>query len=85
MEVVFLDPGKLLRMTGALGPMQSMAVIGTLSVELSAPDGGTKLVATYTAAGYFKGGMNVLAAPTDAVITEQFTRLKTLIEDGNVH
>jgi len=83
MEVVYVDPGKLLRMTGALGPLQAMAATGTLSVELSPANGGTKLIVTYAAAGYFIGGMNALAAPVDEVISEQFTRLKNLIETGD--
>ena len=82
MEVIYVDPGRLLRMTGALGPLQAMAATGTMSVELSAASGGTKLIVTYAVSGYFPGGMNTLAAPVDQVVGEQFTRLKSLIENG---
>jgi len=84
MEVVNADPGKLLRMTGALGPLQSMAATGSMSIQLSGnSNGGTKLDVTYAVAGYLAGGMNALAAPVDGVVAEQFTRLKNLIEQGN--
>jgi hypothetical protein len=32
MRVIFADPGKVLRMQGALGPLQSEAVLGTLTI-----------------------------------------------------
>ena len=37
-RVIFAQPGKLLRLEGALGPLQDMAVTGVLSFNL-APDG----------------------------------------------
>jgi hypothetical protein len=36
----------------------------------------------YTVTGYMPAGMNTWAAPVDSVLTEQFTRLKSLIETG---
>ena len=35
MRVIFAQPGKVLRMQGALGPLQSEAVIGTLTVAIA--------------------------------------------------
>jgi uncharacterized protein YndB with AHSA1/START domain len=43
MEVVFLLPGQLLRFTGGLGPLQEMAIVGSMTFKLSAEGGGTKL------------------------------------------
>ncbi|MES2553659.1 MAG: hypothetical protein V4588_08310, partial [Pseudomonadota bacterium] len=34
MRVIFAQPGKVLRMQGALGPLQSEAVIGTLTIAM---------------------------------------------------
>jgi hypothetical protein len=52
MEIVYAAPGKLLRMTGALGPFQPLAAIGSMSIQLSpAAPGGTDLQVTYTVAG----------------------------------
>jgi uncharacterized protein YndB with AHSA1/START domain len=83
MEVISLAPGKTLRMSGALGPLQGMAAIGTLTFSLSPAEGGTKLDLTYAVAGYLPQGMNSWAAPVDAMLTEQVIRLKTYVETGS--
>jgi uncharacterized protein YndB with AHSA1/START domain len=68
MEVVNLAPGKSVTLSGALGPLQSLAAAGSLTVQFSPAEGGTKLTATYAVAGYLPAGMNTLAAPVDSVI-----------------
>jgi uncharacterized protein YndB with AHSA1/START domain len=83
MEVIHLAPGKTLVLTGGLGPLQSMAASGSMSFQLSAASGGTKLDVTYALAGYFPAGMNTLAGPVDGVLMEQITRLKNYVEHGN--
>jgi uncharacterized protein YndB with AHSA1/START domain len=82
MEVVYLAPEKSLGMTGALGPLQTMAAAGSMRIEFTAEEGGTKLEVTYAVTGYLPAGMNTLAGMVDSVITEQFTRLKNYIERG---
>ncbi len=82
MEVVYFAPGKTLRLSGGLGPLQSIAAAGSMTIQLSASEGGTRLEVTYTVAGYLPAGMNTWAAPVDGVIEEQFTRLKSYIETG---
>lgn len=76
LQVVYADPGKLLRLRGSLGPLQSLAVVGVLSVEFAALAEGTRLTVTYTVGGYAAGGLEGLAAPVDGVIVEQFQRLR---------
>jgi hypothetical protein len=83
MEVLYVDPGKTLVMTGALGPLQSLAATGTMTIQFSMVAGGTKLDARYAVAGYLADGMKSWAAPVDAMLTEQFTRLKAYIERGD--
>jgi uncharacterized protein YndB with AHSA1/START domain len=83
MEVVYVAPGKTLRLSGALGPMQAIAASGIMTIELSAAEGGTKLEVTYAVAGYLPAGMNTWAAPVDGVVEEQFTRLKNYVETGD--
>ena len=43
MEIINVDPGKKLVLTGALGPLQSMAATGSMTIQLSAASGGTKV------------------------------------------
>jgi len=83
MQVVSLMPGKGLGMTGALGPLQSIAATGNMRVQISASEGGAKLEVTYAVTGYLPVGMNTWAAPVNSVLTEQFTRLKSYVEHGN--
>jgi hypothetical protein len=82
MEVVFLAPGKGLILRGALGPMQPLAVTGSMQIQLTAVETGTRLEVTYAVGGYLSKGLNTWAAPVDMVLAEQFTRLKSLIETG---
>lgn len=83
MSVLYFQPGKMLRLGGGLGPLQGIASAGSMTIQLSAANGGTKLDMTYSVAGYFPAGMNTWAAPVDSVLTEQFTRLKNYVERGD--
>jgi len=70
-------------MIGGLGPLQAMAVHGSMKFDLTPVEGGTKLEVTYAVGGYSAAGLNVLAAPVDGVLSEQFMRLKNLLERGD--
>jgi hypothetical protein len=76
-------PGKVLGMTGALGPLQSIAATGNMEIRLSPAEGGTRLELVYNVTGYLPAGMNTWAVPVDAVLTEQVTRLKNYVERGD--
>jgi uncharacterized protein YndB with AHSA1/START domain len=82
MEVVRFAPGKVLVMTGGLGPLQSLAATGSMTIKLSPAAGGTDLDVTYAVTGYLPKGMNTWAAPVSTGLTEQFTRLKNYVEQG---
>jgi uncharacterized protein YndB with AHSA1/START domain len=83
MEVVNFVPGKTLVMTGGLGPLQSLATTGSMTIQLTPAGDGTKLDVTYAIGGYLDGGLNQLAVPVDGVLTQQFTRLKNYLERGD--
>jgi hypothetical protein len=82
MEVTYVSPAQTIVLHGVLGPLLSLAAAGTMQIQLSAADGGTKLEVTYAVAGYLAGGLNSWAGPVDGVLKEQFTRLKNLLESG---
>lgn len=77
MRVIFAQPGKVLRMQGALGPLQSEAVIGTLTVAMEpAKDGGlTKVSFSYVVGGYMRHKVSEIAPAVDKVLAEQFRNL----------
>jgi hypothetical protein len=82
LTVVFADPGKVLRMTGGLGPLQSLAVAGSMSWSLTKIENGTTVEFSYTVGGYRPGGLASLAVPVDNVLSEQLTRFKNFVEKG---
>ena len=76
-RVIFAQPGKLLRLDGALGPLQDMAVSGVLSFNL-APDGpGTRINMTYRVAGVLSMDSAKLAPLVDQVMGIQLGRLRS--------
>lgn len=82
MEVVYFVPGKTLVMIGALGPLQSLAATGSMTIALSPVAGGTKLDLTYAVSGYLAAGMNTWAQPVDGMLAGQLARLKNFAEHG---
>ncbi len=77
MRVIFAQPGKVLRMQGALGPLQSEAVIGTLTVAMEpAKDPAiTKVSFSYVVGGYMRYKVAEIAPAVDNVLGEQFKNM----------
>ena len=84
LEVVFADPGKTLRMIGGLGPLQAMAVTGSMAWSLSKTDTSTNVKVTYSVGGYRPGGLQKMAPLVDKVMFEQLKRLKEYIEKNEL-
>ncbi len=83
MFVVFVQRNSLLRMVGALGPLQAMAVTGSMTFSLSdASDGATQLKYRYEVGGYSPDGLEGLAEPVDQVQLGQLERLRRYVETG---
>ena len=77
-RVIALLPGKLLRLQAALGPLQRLPVTAILSFEVTSSEKGTKVIATYAVAGPPTLKLDAMAAPVDAVLREQVSRLGSL-------
>lgn len=77
MRVVFTDPSKVLRMSGALGPLQSEAMQGTLTFAMEPlKDGaGTKISLSYVVGGYMRYKVADIGPAVDAMLGDQFQRL----------
>ncbi len=78
-RVIYSDPGAQLRMSGAFGPLQSEALVGTLTVKLSAVSGGTQIEWSYLVGGYAGFDLVQLAPVVDGVMAEQLMRLAALL------
>ena len=61
MRISFVEPNKLLRMTGGLGPLQGMGMFGTLDWQFVEVDGHTQLTLTYRVNGINPDGHEKLA------------------------
>lgn len=82
MTVVFVDAGKQLRLVGGLGPLQQAGVSGALTWTLTEANGATTLESTYSAGGFWPGGLGTMAEPVDAVLRDQMARYKRFVERG---
>lgn len=82
MVVVYYDPPSMLRMEGALGPMQAMGAMGHLTFTLKPRGPSTEVTAIYDLGGHEVGGMMGLAPVVDRVLGGQVADLKAAVESG---
>ena len=80
MSVVYASPGKLLRLTGAIGPLQEAALAGTMSWNLMQTGSGTTVEMAYAVGGFRAGGFRDIPTVVDGVLRGQLTRLKSFVE-----
>lgn len=77
MTVTFVDPGRTLRMTGGLGPLQAMGINGALEFRLVPADKGTRITLYYRAGGYTPDDLTQFVPVIDKV---QGAQLRGLAE-----
>jgi len=82
LTVVFASPGRLLRLSGALGPLQGAGVAGSLTWSLAPDRDGTKVSLDYGVGGHLPGGLGALAPAVDRVLGGQLSRLRRFVETG---
>ena len=74
-RVVMAIPGRLLRMRGALGPLQQMAVTGVLTVALEPGEAGAAITVTYRISGDSSHKLDQFVPVVDKVLGLQFGAL----------
>ncbi|MCC6925974.1 hypothetical protein [Novosphingobium sp.] len=76
MHVIFADPQRgLLRMSGALGPLQGEALNGTLTIALKKTDTGTRIELEYVVGGYMRFKGEEIAPAVDGMLSGQLAGL----------
>lgn len=80
MTVVYADPGKLIRFAGGIGPLQAMAVAGTMSWTFVPAGKGATVEIRYAVGGYNPGGFKDLAPVVDSVLRGQLERYRRYLE-----
>lgn len=78
-RVLYALPGRALRIEGAFGPLQAMAVNAVLTFKLEPAGARTAIVVTYRVGGSPDAGLDKLAAPVDATMGEQVKRLAEVL------
>jgi hypothetical protein len=82
MTVLYAEPGKILRLSGGLGPLQAYAVSGAMTVQFSEVANRTLVDFTYTVGGYLPQGLDKLAPIVDKVLVEQMSRFERFVKTG---
>jgi hypothetical protein len=81
-QVIQARRGSLVRLQGALGPLQPLAISAILTFAVTTVDDKTQLTVTYNVAGNADAGLDKLAGPVDSVIGEATDRLVAYAESG---
>ena len=79
-RVIYAAPGRQLRLSGALGPLQGEAATGTLTFTLSPAGKGVRVTLGYVVGGYMRMGAASVAPVVDKVLAEQLAGLKRAAE-----
>jgi hypothetical protein len=80
LHVIFVSPGKVIRLRGALGPFQALAVEGVMTWSIKANGNGSDISVSYAIGGYSKDGFDNLSKAADQVLAVQIERLRKLID-----
>lgn len=80
MAIDVVRPPTMLRLSGGLGPLQPLAVVGSMTFELAAAEQGTRLAYRYVVNGR---RLERLAEPVDRVMGGQLARLRRYVETGS--
>ena len=81
MRVVNVSPNRMLRMSGALGPLQQSGAAGSMTWAFKPEASGTAVELTYSVGGYARGGFETMAPSVDEVLSDQHSRLKAYVEN----
>ena len=81
-RVIYVAPREVLRLSGALGPLQGSGVAGTLTWKLTSGTDNTRLQLSYSVGGFIDGGFEKIAPAVEKVLRIQLDRLKLFAETG---
>ena len=81
--VVYAQPARTLRLVGALGPLQEFGVTGSLTWQIEAAAGGSKITVTYNVGGFADRPLADWAPIVDEIIGAQVKRLARFVATGN--
>ncbi len=80
MTVLAAMPGRMLRLAGGLGPLQSGAVNAVMTWTIKHDGSGSEVGMSYLVDGYFPGGLDAVRDDVDAVLEHQVERLRSYVD-----
>lgn len=80
MRVIHAAPGRVLRLSGGLGPLQSEPVGGVLTVTLKPTVAGTRILWEYVVGGFMRYKVVEIAPAVDKVLTGQLASLAAHVD-----
>ena len=80
LEVVYVEPRHMIRLTGGLGPLQELAAAGMMAISFDEDELGTEITLEYKVSGHYEDGMDSLAPAVNEVLSIQLSRLGAYIE-----
>lgn len=83
LRVVMVQPGQVLGLSGALGPLQSEGLAGGLTWRLEAAETGTRITQTYVVGGHMRYNRETFPPIVGSVLREQLERLAALFESAS--
>jgi uncharacterized protein YndB with AHSA1/START domain len=81
-RVIYVAPREVLRLSGALGPLQTAGVVGTLTWKLTGGSDNTRIQLSYSVGGFVDGGFEKIAPAVESVLNDQLNRFKLFVETG---
>lgn len=82
-RVVYAQPAKTLRLSGALGPLQEFGINGSMTWQIEAAGGGSRITLTYNVGGYADRPLSDWAPIVDEVLGGQVARLGRYLTAGD--
>ena len=82
LRIVYLAPGKEIRLQGALGPLQQMGLQGAMLWLIEPSESGSRLSFTYIVHGFQEDGFKALGPGVDSVVGMQLQRLAARVGSG---
>ena len=82
-HVVFAQPPRTLRLNGALGPLQEFGVNGSMTWQIEAAGGGSRITLTYNVGGSADRPLSDWAPIVDEVLGDQLQRLTRFLVHGS--
>ncbi|MFT3791323.1 MAG: hypothetical protein QM741_09610 [Rudaea sp.] len=82
MTVLGAMPGRMLRLSGGLGPLQAAPVVAVMTWTIKRDGNGSEVAMSYLVDGYFPGGLDKVRGDVDAVLAHQVERLRAYVDEN---